>query len=172
MVRDDHDSVVFHEGQRKQRLDPQIKPFKVDPKQVEVRLEADNVASFDRADELVRQLYLVPTYHVEVATEFTDCSLVPRDGQLRIESAPGVLAEVVLLNNVAIMVPLYLPLHEEINVGAQGYTTGGNSETICWVLRVYVDTGEVLSPGHLHPCLCREPIHLEIEDVTVGENLI
>ena len=107
-----HYAIVLDEGHGEQRLYAQVHAAVIDPEQAEVRLEAADRALLDRADELVRQLDLVPADDVQEALQLADGRRVPRDAQPRIERHPLARGEVELLYDIRVHILLLLPLQE------------------------------------------------------------
>jgi len=114
----------------------------------------------------------VTTNDVEGAFEDADGSLVARDTQLCIESAPCALAEIERLDTVQILKALALLFQEDVDLALYLDSAGRDGDFVGRVFWVNINAREVLGAGYLHELAANELLRLDAEDVTVAVDLI
>ena len=90
------------------------------------------------------------TDHIQLAFQFTDGSGVACDTQPGIERDPLASGEVILLHNIAVDITLELSFEKQVYTGGNRDATCSHGDSISWIVWIYIDAREVLSPCYLH----------------------
>lgn len=92
--------------------------------------------------------------------------------QLGIESNPGILLEVILLDHVAVNVLICLLFLEKIDMLLDSYATGCNSDAISRISWIDIYAREMLGTSYFHLGVLHKLVNLDIVDITVTVCLV